>query len=146
MSGNVFMRKIPDTKKTDQHITSTVNQGNTEEFDGVTLYHCLLDSGTDLLGLVARTNVEKLRAQSKALDDASSTNLPDEDFRLKLQEIRDVYRTLQWDHTRLDAVSQGRLSTEDYDRLKKEKIRKSVRGMSFCLLLTRGLLVTLCYY
>ena len=43
----------------------------------------------------ARTNMEKLRAQSKALDDATSTNLPDEDFHARLQEIQDVYRTLK---------------------------------------------------
>ena len=127
-SGKFFMREIPDTKKKDQLITSTVRQGTTAEFDGATLYYCLLDS--DLLKSKARKNVEKLRAQSKALDDATSTNLPEEDFRARLQEIQDVYQMLQWDHTRLDAVTQGRLSTEDCHMLTKEKDWKNVRGMS----------------
>ena len=121
------MGEIPRTKKPDQFITSTVRQGNTEEFDGATLYYCLLDSGTDLLESETRTNVEKLRAQSKALDDATSTNLPDEDFHARLQEIHHVYRTLKWDQ------SQGRLSPEDCERLKEEKFEKIVRGKSFYL-------------
>ena len=122
------MGKISYTNNLDQLITSTVRQGNTEEFDGATLYYCLLDSGTDLLESEARTNVEKLREHSKVLDDATSTNLPDEDFRARLQEIQDIYRTLQWDHTRLDAVTKGRLSTDDKCKLTKEKCWKIVRG------------------
>ena len=127
------MSKIPRTKKPDQFITSTVNQGNTEEFDGATLYYCLLDSGTDLLEPETRTNVEKLRAQSKALDDATSTNLPDEDFRTRLQEIQHVYRTLKWDQSQLHVVTKGRLSPEDCERLKEEKFEKIVRGKSVYL-------------
>ena len=134
-SGEFFIREIPDTKKTDQLITSTVRQGTTAEFDGATLYYCLLDCGTDLLESKARTNVEKLRAQSKALHDATSTNLSEEDFHERLQEIQDVYRTLQWDHTRLDAVTQSHISPEDYDGLTKEKNWKIVRGMSCFLFL-----------
>ena len=127
------MENVPASQKPDQFITSTVEQGNTGQFDGDALYYLSLDSGTDLLESEARTIVEKLRAQSKALDDATSTNPPDEDFRARLQEIQDVYRTLQWDHTRLDAVTQGRLSPEDCERLKEEKFRKRVRGKSFYL-------------
>jgi len=132
-SGNFFMENVPVSEKPHQFITSTVEQGNTGRFDRDALYYCLLDSGTDLLESETRTSVERLHAQSKALDDAISTNLPDDDFRARLQEIRDVYRTLQWDHTRLDAVTQGRLSTDDYDGLKQEKVDKSVRSKSFYL-------------
>ena len=132
-SGEFFMREIPDTKKTDQLITSAIRQGHTAKFDGATLYYCLLDCGTDLLKLKARKNVEKLRAQSKALDDAPSTNLPVEDFRARLHEIQDVYQTLQWDHTQLDAATRDGLSPDDCGTLKEEKIRKRVRGQSFYL-------------
>ena len=131
--GNFFMENVPASEKPDQLITSTVRQGNTGQFDGDALYYCLLDSGTDLLEPEARTNVEKLRAQSKALDDATSTNLPDEDFRTRLQVIQDIYRTLKWDQSQLRVVSQGRLSPEDCERLKEEKFEKIVRGKSVYL-------------
>ncbi|KAK2162896.1 hypothetical protein NP493_1500g00045 [Ridgeia piscesae] len=121
------MENVPASEKPDQFITSTVRQGNTGQFDGDALYYCLLDSGTDLLEPETRTNVEKLRAQSKALDDATSTNLPDEDFRTRLQVIQDVYRTLKWDQSQLRVVTKGRLSPEDCERLKEEKFEKIVR-------------------
>ena len=142
-SGNFFLMKIPHTKKPDQPITFTVSQGNTEEFNGDALYYCLLDCGTDLLESETRTNVEKLRAQSKALDDATSTNLPDKDFRARLQEIQDVYRTLQWDQSQLCEVTQRPLSRDDKYMLTKEKLGKSVTSMSFSR--SNGLILIWCY-
>ena len=131
-TGNFFMAKVPKSKKRDKHITTTVQQGISEQFDPTVLFFCLLNSGTNLLLPVVRKKelrmspffeserVDQLREQRNAVAHVTTPSLSEADFQTKIQEIEDIYTQLQWDQTQLKEAAYGRLWPGEYDRLQGE--------------------------
>ena len=128
-SGKLFKATIQESGGEDEDIPAIVEEGDTEKFDLATLYYCLLDShvGLQLPGPVEK-GLRLLRKQSNALDDATSTSVLDRDFRERMQEIESNYQMLH-----LDPAPQDPLLQADYDKLREEKYRKIVRGVSALL-------------
>ena len=128
-TGNFFMAKVPKSKKRDKHITTTVEQGISEQFDPTVLFFCLLYSGTNLLLPGARKKelrvspfyeserVDQLREQRNAVAHATTPSLSEADFQTRIREIEDIYTQLQWDQTQLKEAAYGRLWPVEYDRL-----------------------------
>ena len=131
-TGNFFMAKVPKSKKRDKHITTTVEQGISEQFDPTVLFFCLLNSGTNLLLPGARKKelrmspfyeserVDQLREQRNAVAHATTPSLSEADFQTRIQEIEDIYTQLQWDQTQLKEAAYGRIWPVEYDRLQGE--------------------------
>ena len=128
-TGNFFMAMVPKSKKRDKHITATVEQGISEEFDPTVLFFCLLYSGTNMLLPGARKKefrvspfyeserVDQLREQRNAVAHATTPSLSGADFQTRIQEIEDIYTQLQWDQTQLKEAAYGRIWPVEYDRL-----------------------------
>ena len=131
-TGKFFMAKVPESKKRDQHITTTVEQGNSEQFDCTVLFFCLLYSGTNLLLPGARKkvlrvspfyqseHVDQLREQRNAVAHATTPSLSEAVFQARIQEIEDIYTQLQWDQTQLKEVAYGHLWPTEYDKLQQK--------------------------
>ena len=131
-TGNFFMAKVPKSKKRDKHITTTVEQGISEQFDPTVLFFCLLNSGTNLLLPVMRKKelrvspfyeserVDQLREQRNAVAHATTPSLSETDFQTRIREIEDIYTQLQWDQTQLKEAAYGRIWPVEYDRLQQE--------------------------
>ena len=131
-TGNFFMAKVPKSKKRDKHITTTVEQGISEQFDPTVLFFCLLNSGTNLLLPVMRKKelrvspfyeserVDQLREQRNAVAHAPTPSLSETDFQTRIQEIEDIYTQLQWDQTQLKEAACGCICPVEYDRLQQE--------------------------
>ena len=131
-TGNFFMAKVPKSKKRDKHITTTVEQGISEQFDPTVLFFCLLNSGTNLLLPVMRKKelrvspfyeserVDQLREQRNAVAHATAPSLSETDFQTRIREIEDIYTQLQWDQTQLKEAAYGRIWPVEYDRLQQE--------------------------
>ena len=131
-TGNFFMAKVPKSKKRDKHITTTVEQGISEQFDPTVLFFCLLNSGTNLLLPVMRKKelrvspfyeserVDQLREQRNAVAHATTPSLSETDFQTRIREIEDIYTQLQWDQTQLKEAAYGCIWPVEYDRLQQE--------------------------
>ena len=138
-TGNFFMAKVPKSKKRDQHITTTVEQGISEQFDPTVLFFCLLYSGTNLLLPGARKKelrvspfyeserVDQLREQRNAVAHATTPSLSEADFQTKIQDIEYIYTQLQWDQTQLKEAAYGRLWPAEYDRLQGKIVVEKAR-------------------
>ena len=130
--GKFFVTMVPNSKKRDKHITTTVEQGISEQFDPTVLFFCLLYSGTNLLLPGARKKelrvspfyeserVDQLREQRNAVAHATTPSLSEADFQTRIQEIEDIYTQLQWDQTQLKEAAYGRLCPVEYDRLQRK--------------------------
>ena len=126
------MAMVPPSKKRDPHITCTVEQGITANFDCTSLFYCLLYSGTGLLLPGARKKgsrqppfahserVDQLREQRNALCHATTPSISQADFQARIKEIEDIYRELQWDQTQLKKATRDTLWPTEYDRLQQK--------------------------
>lgn len=56
----------------------------------------------ELCALIIQQLADQLRGQRNAVAHATSANLPRADFRARIQEVKDIYRELQWDKTKLN--------------------------------------------
>ena len=131
-SGELFMAMVPPSKKRDPHITCTVEQGITANFDCTSLFYCLLYSGTGLLLPGARKKgsrqppfaqserVDQLREQRNALCHATTPSVSQADFHARITEIEDIYRELQWDQTQLKKAARDPLWPTEYDILRQK--------------------------
>ena len=133
-SGKFFIAQVPKNKlpkKRDQHITDTVEKGNSEQFDCTTLFFCLLFSGIDLLPSARRKElrappfnqseyVDQLREKRNSVAHATTASLSNAEFREFIQEIEEIYRELQWNQTELTKASSGQLWPAEYKRLQQK--------------------------
>jgi len=133
-SGKFYIAQVPKNKlpkKRDQHITDTVEKGNSEQFDCTTLFFCLLFSGIDLLPSARRKElrappfnqseyVDQLREKRNSVAHATTASLSNAEFREFIQEIDEIYRELQWNQTELTTASSGHLWPAEYKRLQQK--------------------------
>ena len=136
VSGQVFLANTRD-----RATKAKIQNGNSEDFDCTTLFHCLLYSRDRLLPPMRPANtrvapffsselVDQLREQRNLVAHSSQGEVTTPDFSTRVSELRAIYAQLGWTDTDLVNYANASIDTAECCRLWKDLSEERTRNQS----------------
>ena len=133
-SGQVFLAKVRNKVSQAQ-----IQNGNSEDFDCTTLFHCLLYSRAGLLPPTRPANtrvgpffsselVDQLREQRNLVAHSSKGDVTTLDFFRRVSELKAIYAQLGWTDTDLVKYAKASIDTAECLRLQKDLSAERTRN------------------
>ena len=123
-SGQLFLQRKGNIK--DKTIINRIQNGDSNEWDGTTLFAVLLFSGHNLLADPnARTCIDDLRQlRSKCYAHLDSSKIEDPDYQQIIQDVKNTFMKMKWSVTEIIVIETKILTTHDVQKLLNDMLQE----------------------
>ena len=128
-SGQLFLARERNVK--DKGILSNIQNGDTNKWDGTTLFAVLLYSSYNFLKADpnARACIDNLRTlRNKCYGHLDSDKVEDQDYQQILQDVKNTFTQMGWPSTGILLIETRVLNTHDFRTLKNDLQQERARN------------------
>ena len=123
-SGQLFLQRKGNIK--DKTIINRIQNGDSNEWDGTTLFAVLLFSGHNLFADPnARTCIDDLRQlRNKCYAHLDSAKIEDPDYQQIIQDVKNTFMKMKWSVTKIIVIETKILTTHDVQKLLNDMLQE----------------------